>query len=188
MSHKYLPIVKQNTVAALSKTKNLMLTVNKILAQKGELSINDDSWMKRIWVWAEENMIQDTKLGFDQALNKRYYRGIPNNKDDLLHCEWLNLRWNRLKYLPIEICCLKDLRVLELMNNNLETLPNEIDNLINLEKLDLNLNQLRLLPNQIVNLKKLQYLSFKNNKNLQLTVEQKEWLEYLKQQGCVIRI
>ncbi|MDP3119776.1 MAG: hypothetical protein Q8N01_05130 [Sulfuricurvum sp.] len=144
MSHKYLPIVKQNTVAALSKTKNLMLTVNKILAQKGELSIDDDSWMKRIWVWAEENMIQDTKLGFDQALNKRYY--------------------------------------------NLETLPNEIDNLINLEKLDLNLNQLRLLPNQIVNLKKLQYLSFKNNKNLQLTVEQKEWLEYLKQQGCVIRI
>lgn len=41
----YLPTIRQDTTAVLSKTKNLMGVANKILAKKGELSSNDDSWI-----------------------------------------------------------------------------------------------------------------------------------------------
>ena len=58
---------------------------------------------------------------------------------------------------------LRELNILRLHNNQLNSLPNQIGNLTNLLKLWLNNNQLNSLPNEIGNLTKLQELWLYNN-------------------------
>ena len=64
-----------------------------------------------------------------------------------------------LKFLPDSIGNLKNLRILDLSNNKLETLPDSIGNLTNLEELYLSNNyHFSKLPDSIGNLKKLEVL------------------------------
>lgn len=184
---KNLPTIKQTSTVVLSKTRNLMTITNKILTKKGEISIQDDSWIERLWAWADDNLLRESNMVFDKDTRKTYYQGIPKTKEDLLLVEHITLRWNRLQSLSNEICELKNLKVLELMNNRLETLPKNIANLTQLETLDLNINQLIELPPSIIKLKRLKFISIRNNKSLFLTENHIEWLKTLIEEGCVVQ-
>ena len=87
-----------------------------------KFGIIDESWIERLWKWADENEISDDE--------------IPRNKEKLLNLTELSLNFNQLTELPKEIGNLTNLISLHLGGNQLTELPKEITNLI-LKSLDL---------------------------------------------------
>ena len=164
---KSLVNANQSAKVALSRSKKLLDTTNKILKRK------DDEWIQKLLEWADDNIIQE-KTNF------------PKTRNEFLNVKYISLRWNRLKFLPKNFFKLTQLEVLELNNNALEILPNEISNLKNLKQLNLNINNLQKLPEEIIQLKNLKVLNIKNNKYLNLSNEQLGWLRKLKNNGCNI--
>jgi len=72
--------------------------------------------------------------------------------------------FNCLSTFPDSITCLKSLKELYLVGNELTTLPESIGNLKALQTLDLGSNSLRILPESLSKLKSLQRLILKGNK------------------------
>ena len=151
-------------------TKQLLDITNKILSE----NIDNENWIQKLLAWSDKSINNDNVI-------------FPKIKDDILKITKINLRWNRLVNIPVELCNIKQLKVLELNNNNLTGLPKEITKLQNLEELNLNINNLTTLPKEIIQLKKLKVLNIKNNKYLELSVQQKEWLKELADNGCIIK-
>lgn len=164
---KSLVISNQSMKVALSKSKKLLDITNKILENR------NDKWLDFLMGWADKNIIQE----------KTYF---PKNKGELTKTKHISLRWNRLKLLPKEFFNLTQLEILELNNNSLEAIGSEIGELKQLKQLNLNLNSLHALPKQIINLKKIEVLNIKNNKYLELSSEQIDWLIELKNNGCIV--
>jgi len=133
--NKNLPNIRENSAITLSKTKDLMSITNKILAKKGELALTDDSWMQRLWDWADKNDLDE----YD----------IPRNKEDLVNLTLLCLFGNQLIGIPKEIGNLVNLTKLVLDNNQFTEIPKEIFNLVNLTGLVINDNQLTEIPKEI---------------------------------------
>lgn len=199
-----LPTIKQNTATVLSKTKNMMSITNKILSKKGELSLIDDSWMERLWAWADENNIPDLEWVNEY---EGYWRGLPRDKEKLIDLEILNIDDlnlyslpaelsnlknlrifscidNNLKSLPVELCLLVSLEELRLDYNKFDALPTKIGNLINLKVLQIEILSLTEVPQSIVNLKKLTNLSF--YEFIKFTEEQEWWIYNLINNGCEV--
>ncbi len=105
-------------------------------------SVPDDSWMQRLWDWADENDIGD----LEWVESDRYWRGLPRNKKTLLYFKSLTLSCNSLTELPKEIGKLSSLTKLDLSYSSLTKLPKEISELANLTELDLSWNALTELP------------------------------------------
>lgn len=152
------PVIRQSADAILSKTKNLMSIGNKILAKKSELSQSDDSWIERLWEWADKSNIPDLEW-YVEYDDTGYWRGLPRNKEKLLLLTELTLDWdNLITELPQEIGNLVNLKSLDIQSTSLTKLPQEIGKLINLELLDLKNNNLNELPKEIGKLVKLKHL------------------------------
>jgi len=83
----------------------------------------------------------------------------------------LDLRYNNLTQLPVEIGQLTQLTTLDLFNNNLTHLPVEIGQLTQLTELYLDYNQLTHIPVEIGQLTQLTELYLNNNKLTHLPVE-----------------
>jgi len=142
---KNLPTIRQSTEVALSRANTLMDVADKILA-KQSTDLVDESWMERLWQWADDNHIDDEIL--------------PRNKERLVNLTKLELAGAQLTELPKEIGNLVNLTsFLDLTCNQLTNLPKEIGNLVNLVNLSLWDNQLTELPKEIGNLVNLGYLS-----------------------------
>lgn len=102
---------------------------------------------------------------------------LPKSISKLEKLEELKLGGNSLTKLPREVCYLSQLKVLTLWTNNLTELPDQIGDLKNLEGVDISWNdELRKLPDSIVKLTKLKRLYMSDNKHLQLTRPQEEWV------------
>lgn len=117
---------------------------NNILEKKKKSELIDESWIVRLWEWADYNNVFDYK----------------NKKDDLLNLTELDLSHNQFSEIPKEIANLTNLTRLILSNNKLTELPKEIGNLINLTELDISNNKLTELPKEIGNLTNLVNLDF----------------------------
>lgn len=178
--NKNFPAIRQNADAILSKTKNLMGIGNKILAKKSELSQSDDSWMERLWAWADENEISNEKLprnkyelliltDLDVAYNQ--LDKIPSEIGNLTSLTELNIAYNRLDEIPVEIGNLINLTKLSVFENELTSLPVEVGNLINLTELNIAGNQLFEIPSEIGNLINLTMLSVSDNQLVELPIE-----------------
>jgi Leucine-rich repeat (LRR) protein len=76
----------------------------------------------------------------------------------------LNLSKKGLKEIPSHVFERKDLKVLKLFGNQIDSIGPEIAQLVNLEKLYLGRNNLKILPTEIGSLKKLKVLSLSYNK------------------------
>ena len=100
-----------------------------------------------------------------ESLNLEYNQltGLPVEIGNLTRLKALTLRNNRLTTLPSEIGNLRQLEIIYLNNNQLTGLPSEIRNLTNLKSLNLSFNQLTELPVEIVYLTQLRDLILNNN-------------------------
>jgi len=132
--NKNLPTIKQSTEVALSRANTLMDVADKILA-KQSTDLVDESWMERLWQWADDNYKSENVL--------------PRDREGLINLTNLNLWQNKLTKLPKEIGNLVNLTYLGLGNNQLTELPKEIANLVNLTLLYLGGNKFTELPNEI---------------------------------------
>jgi hypothetical protein len=111
--------------------------------------VPDDSWMGRLWAWADEYNFDKVKL--------------PRDKLEVTNLQKLDLSSNKLTELPKEIGQLTNLQELYLYDNILTELPKEIGQLTNLQKLDLSSNKLTELPKEIGQLTNLKVLSLNSN-------------------------
>jgi Leucine-rich repeat (LRR) protein len=75
----------------------------------------------------------------------------------------LTVRSNELKVIPVEICNLKNLKILYLDGNRLISVPAEIGNLKNLNLINFENNNITYLPSEISNLNKLEWLYLGGN-------------------------
>jgi len=133
MTNKNLPSLKQSTEVALSRANTLMDMADKILA-KQSTDLVDESWMERLWQWADDKDISENFL--------------PRDREGLVNLTMLDLNDNQLTELPKEICNLVNLTWLDLGYNQLTELPKEITNLVNLTELYFSNNQLTELPKE----------------------------------------
>ncbi len=220
---KNITTTNKNGKLALRKSRNLMTIADKILAKKTTKNlVEDDSWMQRLWDWADENNAfamrwidagwdyEDNDIAFGE-FNDCYivpgWRGLTEDKTELMNLTELLFDRYELSELPKEIGNLKNLKFLELRQNNLSSLPEEIGQLTNLiylnlwlnslktipkgigklhklDSLNLAYNEIRILPKEIANLVNLTELWLNANPNLTLATEQKKWILNLQKNGC----
>ncbi len=215
---KNFPIKRKNTKSVLGKSKSLMDIANKILSEpssfpsKSNQELVDESWMQKLWEWADENNIPNlTWIENPYNTKKGYWTGLPRDEKELLNLsvfkyemanatrlpqelcsltklEKLCLRANNIVEIPKEIGQLKNLTILNLAMNSLTGIPKEISKLSHLDKLDLSHNKIKRLPKEISNLTRLKELNLKYNFELVLTQEQKEWITMLQKNNCKVDI
>ncbi len=114
--------LKQDSKLALNKSQNLISITNKILNDK--LDLLDDSWIQKLWNWADEFNIDDL------FMNDEYMDiGLPREKKKLLSLETLSLENYNITYIPKELFNLNKLMYLNLSNNKISKIPTSIKNL-----------------------------------------------------------
>ena len=193
------------------KEKGCEVYLGSDLVKSQHSDLVDESWIQRLWDWADENEVGDLEWIENKYFDGGgYYKGFPRDKKKLLELTLLDLiknqltelpkeignlsnltglglGYNQLKELPKEIGNLSNLTTLETSNNEFTEFPKEIGNLSNLTELLLYENQLTELPEEIMNLSNLTMLDLKNNPNLILSLEQIEWIERLAHE-CFVTI
>ena len=148
---------RDNSQLVLNKSKQLLSITTKILSNN---LVVDESWMQRLWAWADANEIDDYKFitgsrakemlegsnvqksglerpGFD-GLSDGFYNGIPTSREKLQSLAELFLINYGLEELPPEVGNLTKLTALYLYNSaKITTLRPEISNLTELTYLDI---------------------------------------------------
>ncbi len=213
MANTSLPrvISNQSTELALKKSKDLFDLTDRLLTEDVmALPLNghppalpeDESWMERLWTWADEQHIPeyaidddyfpiDTHIIFPRSKHNLvmtdnisilsdYWGELTFLHDDignLTNLNILSLQCHAITVLPKSIGKLNKLISLNLTFNKLTSLPVEIGQLTNLTELDLRGNQLTSLPPEIGQLTNLTSLDLRGN---QLTFDDvKLWLPEL---------
>jgi Leucine-rich repeat (LRR) protein len=157
----------------LTETKKSLKDKPEELAKLKKILIpsNPDAYALRAWLSNAANsdlLAQITHLD----LNNQDYEIFPAVLcTTLKNLQLLDLSHNKLDSLPSEIGKLKKLRQLRLGNNQIASLPSEIGELKNLQWLDLSFNKLDSLPSEIGELKNLQKLDFSFNELASLPSE-----------------
>lgn len=100
----------------------------------------------------------------------KVYTSISQIKNPLQVYQ-LQIRYKRLKRIPPVVFECKNLRVLDLSKNFIDTLPPEIGALTSLEELNLNRNKLRSVPPEMGRLTSLRVLNLSRNPILELPPE-----------------
>lgn len=181
---KEIIVKAKNSQLALNQTKKLLSVTTKVLSN--DLAL-DESWIHRLWAWADINLVDDRKLISGQDYKRvsgclEYadfipppsdcYNGLPRNKEQLLNITELFLINYDLKTLPREIGKLTKLKKLSLAGNKLRKLPAEIGDLKELTKLEINQNRyLTELPLELFNLRELTTLDLSKCRLTKLPVE-----------------
>lgn len=113
-------------------------------------------------VQSEDIIDQTTNSDSSIDLSGTGLTSVPKYVFERTEIETLNLSQNSLSgSLPAEVRHLKNLRVLNLSENNFTGVPAEIGQLQNLEVLDLSGNPITGLPHELANLKKLKILDLR---------------------------
>ena len=135
-----------------------------------ERDISDDQKYKRNQ--AASRIIDAAEWRQDSLdLSQLSLSSLPSKIGNLRNLRNLELGNNQLTSLPPEIGNLRNLWYLDLRNNQLPSLPPEIRNLRNLSYLNLGSNRLTSLPPQIGNLRNLRHLDLYNNELTSLPPE-----------------
>jgi tetratricopeptide (TPR) repeat protein len=88
---------------------------------------------------------------------------IPASLYQCQNLKELNLNFNNIEYLPVEISRLQNLTSINLNNNKLSTLPATIGSISKLQYLSLIYNRLQFLPDEIIHLRNLKILHLEGN-------------------------
>ena len=155
-----------STLTVQGKESLMNAPLNSVLAAQSSSQMTvDESWMKRIWEWADEFEIPE--------------EDIPRNRDGLLAIERLSFVMNywenercecvkykilsKIKYIPDEVTYITNLVAFEIIGLRLNYLPNNLGRLVNLTTLKLHNNEFRTLPESIGQLTNLTELKINNN-------------------------
>lgn len=146
-----LSTTNQNSKLVLAKSKVLVDIANKILAKKQTVDIVDESWIEKLWEWADKH--------------KEYQ--IPRSKQELLSVTHIYLSLENANSIPDEFFNLKTLEELYLgspySENNLEFIPDTIKKLKNLRNLNLRRTKISKFPISLTELKNLTVLRLHSN-------------------------
>ncbi|XP_033001250.1 leucine-rich repeat-containing protein 63 [Lacerta agilis] len=96
-------------------------------------------------------------------LSFNYLYFFPTEVFYLKQLEVLKLRNNPIKFIPDDICRMKNLKLLVMSFNLLTTLPAGLFSLPNLQGLDVSYNELEFIPNEIGKLRNLTFLNVEGN-------------------------
>ncbi|XP_030897589.1 leucine-rich repeat-containing protein 40 [Leptonychotes weddellii] len=75
----------------------------------------------------------------------------------------VNLSFNKLSFISLELCTLQKLTFLDLRNNFLNSLPEEMESLIRLQTINLSFNRFRILPEVLYHIPTLETILISNN-------------------------
>jgi hypothetical protein len=145
------------------------------MTPRNNIAVVDDSWMERLWAWADDRGIYEwtlprDKLGLVNLKTLEFRQGRGN------FSRWINY----LEELPLEIWQLPNLQYLDLSATRLTELPKEIGQLTNLQELNLRggldcfdkwANNLTELPKEIGQLTNLKILNLRENSLTELPLE-----------------
>jgi len=148
------------TYSDITKTSIDETLIKKLIFNK----TCDDTWIKRLWEWADINNISDLKWEKDtQYIDGGYWTGIPRDKQILIELTSLNLNRNDLERLPIELENLINLKVFSCRNNSLVEIPAFIYDLPHLQIIDFRSNKLVKIEEKLGNLTQLRVINFSSN-------------------------
>ena len=113
---KNLPTIRHDDSVALNKkTGELLRLKDKLITKNRNKDLVDESWMDRLWAWADKNGIGDLEWReVEWHDNGGYWEGLPREKKKLLTFTKLYLKHNQLTELPKEIGNLTNLTKLNL--------------------------------------------------------------------------
>jgi Leucine-rich repeat (LRR) protein len=164
----------------------LVEELERLEKELNQLKGVDDSWMERLWTWADEMkittldiprykyrlmLLRKVNLFTDYRTEHKVLTYLPKEIGQLTNLTQLGLSNNLLTYLPKEIGQLTNLKQLGLSKNRLTELPKEIGQLTHLEGLNLDNNNLTELPKELWQLTDLQILDLGNNNLTELPKE-----------------
>lgn len=136
------------------------------------LELNHNCLSGQNWVLSLTGLPKLQKLSVRRQENKSSkYQTLQKIPDNIYHCKYLTelcFSHNRILECPIEVTCLPELRVLDLICNYIKSIPEEIENLEKLEYLGLSNNQLDSMPHSIGNLKNLMVLRLSHNNLMEI--------------------
>uniref|UniRef100_A0A7N5P274 Leucine-rich repeat-containing protein 40 n=1 Tax=Ailuropoda melanoleuca TaxID=9646 RepID=A0A7N5P274_AILME len=75
----------------------------------------------------------------------------------------VNLSFNKLSFISLELCMLQKLTFLDLRNNFLNSLPEEMESLIKLQTINLSFNRFKILPEVLYHIPTLETILISNN-------------------------
>ncbi|KAI5769639.1 LRRC40 [Gulo gulo luscus] len=75
----------------------------------------------------------------------------------------VNLSFNKLSFISLELCMLQKLTFLDLRNNFLNSLPEEMESLIRLQTINLSFNRFKILPEVLYHIPTLETILISNN-------------------------
>uniref|UniRef100_A0A8C0RLC3 Leucine-rich repeat-containing protein 40 n=1 Tax=Canis lupus familiaris TaxID=9615 RepID=A0A8C0RLC3_CANLF len=75
----------------------------------------------------------------------------------------VNLSFNKLSFISLELCMLQKLTFLDLRNNFLNSLPEEMESLIRLQTINLSFNRFKILPDVLYHIPTLETILISNN-------------------------
>ncbi len=116
-------------------------------------------------------------------------RSIEEGLKRPLEVVHLKLKRERLTEFPLEIIQFKNLEILDLSNNKLESIPKEISKLKKLKRVILSKNNLVDFPLVFLQMNELVYIDLWDNyiENLPAEIKQKENLQFLDIRGVLLK-
>lgn len=137
-----------------------------------KVDVDTNNWNKKYILYNCGNTVQ-TKLGLTNNIlssvctalcyNFKNLKYIPVELSYMINLKHLYFCENELRYIPKELGNLINLVSLYLSHNKIEDVPKELSKLINLELFCMNNNKLKSIPKEIGNLVKLRKLWLNNN-------------------------
>ncbi|KAM5256323.1 leucine-rich repeat-containing protein 40 [Ctenodactylus gundi] len=112
--------------------------------------------------------------------SKNQLSGIPQRIIELKDMvSDVNLSFNKLSFISLELCMLQKLTFLDLRNNFLTSLPEEMESLIRLQTINLSFNRFKMLPEVLYRLPTLEAILISNNQVGSLNPQKMKTMENL---------
>jgi Leucine-rich repeat (LRR) protein len=155
----------KNNILALGRTKSLLNITNKLLANKNS-NLVDDSWIDRLWEWADKNGIGDLEW-IENSYHKDGgdWQGLPRIKEKLLKIKIIYLPRKHVNNIPIELFKLVQIEKLILDLYGYSSIPKEIENLKKLEFLEIQEGDNIHIPKEILLCKQIKSVKLYGNNN-----------------------
>ncbi len=143
----------------LALIRNSLKSIDASSRNLSAVVLNELKHCSRLQILAlENNQIRELNFGSTLENGQEFQEPTPSIGRPFGQTKEINLSWNCLEMIPLEICAFKFLEHLWIASNELICVPAEIGNLENLIFLELDYNMIEHIPLEIGKLEKLEKL------------------------------